>query len=63
MYYDALGIYVAFAGFLASGMFLSVLYYPHFWILSSMVTSIGRLREELEKKELAFKEHRFGSTE
>ncbi len=60
MYYDALGIYVAFAGFLVSGMFVSVLYYPHFWILSSMASSLGRLQEELEKKKLAFEEHRFG---
>lgn len=53
MYYDALGIYVAMAGFLASGAFLSVLYYPHFWILSGMITSMGRLKEELQNEELA----------
>ena len=71
MYYDSLGIYVALIGVLASGAFLSVLYYPHFWILSSMTTSIGRLREELENKELALdnegvgvlKGHRFGLAE
>ncbi len=63
MYYDSLGIYVALIGFLVSGTFLSVLYYPHFWILSSMTTSIGRFREELEKKELAFEGRRFGLTE
>ena len=60
MYYDSLGIYVAFIGFLASGTFLSVLYYPHFWILSSMITSMGRLREELDKGVGVLKGHRFG---
>lgn len=53
MYYDALGIYAAFAGLLASGVFLSVFYYPHFWFLTSMVTVMGKLKEELEHKELA----------
>ncbi len=53
MYFDTLGLYVALAGFLASGAFLSVLYYPHFWILSAMIASMGRLKEELENKELA----------
>ncbi len=53
MYYDTLGLYVALAGFLASGAFLSVLYYPHFWILSGMITSMGKLKQDLENKELA----------
>ncbi len=51
MYYDAVGFVAAFAGFLASGVFLSVLYYPHFWILTSVVTVMGKLKEELENKE------------
>ncbi len=71
MYYDSLGISAALIGFLASGAFLSVLYYPHFWILSSIITSMGRLRGELEDKELALdnegvgvlKRHRFGLAE
>ena len=50
MYYDSAGIYVALCGFLASGMFLSVLYYPHFWILTSLITSAERIRKELESR-------------
>jgi O-antigen ligase len=42
----ATGIYVAFIGYLASGAFLSVLYYPHFWILTGITTVIGRLEKE-----------------
>ncbi len=49
MYYGALGLFAAFAGFLASAGFLSVLYYPHFWILSGMVTSLGRIQEQMRK--------------
>ncbi len=71
MYYDALGIIAGFAGFLASAAFLSVLYYPHFWILTTMVASMGRLKKELEKKEFdldmegvdVVKEPRFGLAE
>ncbi len=56
MYHAALGIFAAFAGFLASAGFLSVLYYPHFWILSAMVTSLGRVQEQLQKKPALKKE-------
>ncbi len=52
MYHDALGMGAALAGFLASGAFLSVMYYPHFWILSTMVACLGNLMEELRKKEM-----------
>jgi probable O-glycosylation ligase (exosortase A-associated) len=46
LHHVATGIYVAFIGYLASGAFLSVLYYPHFWILTGITTAMGQLEKE-----------------
>ena len=38
---------VALAGYLACGLFISVLYYPHFWYLMAFAIVIDRLSRQL----------------
>ena len=40
-YYMSLSLNIGMIGFLVSGTFISVLYYPHFWILLSLSSSLN----------------------
>lgn len=51
LYYDSYGILGAFAGYLVSGIFLSVLYYPHFWILTSLTTAMSNIARNEQIKD------------
>jgi O-antigen ligase len=42
-----LGIMGGLIGFLVSGAFLSVLFYPQFWLLCSLSTALGNLMKDL----------------
>ena len=48
------GLFSALAGFFASGTFLSVLYYPHYWYLSGFIVAAssvaGRLQPDLAQE-------------
>jgi O-antigen ligase len=39
----SVGIDAALVGFLASGTFLSVLFYPHIWVLTAFTTAVSRV--------------------
>jgi O-antigen ligase len=41
-------IYGALFGYLVSGIFLSVLYYPHFWLLCALPVAIKNISNDLE---------------
>lgn len=45
-----LGIMGALIGYFVSGIFLSVLYYPHLWILLSLCTTLSHVGEKLLSK-------------
>ena len=42
------GVMIAFAAYFATGAFLSVLYYPHFWILMALLNALRMNRESGE---------------
>jgi len=44
--YIMLGVQGALLGYLVSGIFLSVLYYPHFWILIAITVAIRNVAEK-----------------
>jgi len=53
MKFIMLGINGALLGYLVSGMFLSVLYYPHFWFLTAISVAIKNVvQAEVEKIKL-----------
>jgi len=39
------GIYCGFVAYLVTGIFISVLYYPHFWILTSITTAMHKIKD------------------
>ena len=43
LYYLALAFLASFAGYFASGTFLSVLYYPHYWYLTVILVAATRI--------------------
>ena len=49
----AFGLTLALVGFLSSGAFLSVLYYPHLWILLGLSVAVNRCSADNRAKELA----------
>jgi O-antigen ligase len=49
----AFGLNLALVGYLASGAFLSVLYYPHLWILLGLSVAVNRCSANKQLKELA----------
>jgi O-antigen ligase len=44
------GLAIAMIGYLVSGIFLSAFYYPHFWFLSAMITSIYLIANNTTQK-------------
>jgi probable O-glycosylation ligase (exosortase A-associated) len=51
-YYLSLAFIASFAGYFASGTFLSVLYYPHYFYLTAMIVAIKNL---VEQRKMMFK--------
>ena len=49
----AFGLNLALVGFLTSGAFVSVLYYPHLWILLGLSVAVNRCSANMQPKELA----------
>jgi O-antigen ligase len=49
----AFGLNLALVGYLSSGAFLSVLYYPHLWILLGLSVAVNRCSADMQSKELA----------
>ena len=43
----SLACIASFGGYFASGTFLSVLYYPHYWYLTGLIVAVKRLSAEL----------------
>ncbi len=43
MYYLSLAFLASFAGYFASGTFLSVLYYPHYWYLTAILVAAKKI--------------------
>jgi hypothetical protein len=42
-YFLSLAFMASLAGFFASGTFLSVLYYPHYWYLTAMIAATRKV--------------------
>jgi putative inorganic carbon (hco3(-)) transporter len=54
----AFGLNLALVGYLTSGAFLSVLYYPHLWILLGLSAAVNRCSANKQPKELAVENRR-----
>jgi O-antigen ligase len=52
IYYDTLALNAAMIAFLAGGTFISVLYYPHYWILLSLSSALGFIAQQQNHQEL-----------
>jgi len=50
-YYLSLAFLASFAGYFASGTFLSVLYYPHYWYLTGILVATTRIAKNLTSHE------------
>ena len=63
LYYMAHGLDGALVGYLASGFFVTVLYYPYFWINLAMTVSLNAIaRKKIEGKDRARVESPAGSS-
>jgi probable O-glycosylation ligase (exosortase A-associated) len=51
VYYLSLAFLASFAGYFASGTFLSVLYYPHYWYLTAILVATTRIAKNLASHE------------
>jgi O-antigen ligase len=49
--YLSLAFIASFAGYFASGTFLSVLYYPHYWYLTAILVATTRIAKNLKSQE------------
>ena len=47
-YFLSLAFMASLAGFFASGTFLSVLYYPHYWYLTAMIVATRKIVDNAE---------------
>ncbi len=48
-------IYCSLAGYLIGGIFLSVLYYPHFWIICGFISALNEtMKNEINKMETSY---------
>lgn len=49
--YLSLAFIASFAGYFASGTFLSVLYYPHYWYLTAILVATTKIAKNLKSQE------------
>jgi hypothetical protein len=49
----SISLIASFSGFLSAATFLSVLYYPHFWILTSLIVATNNISENSENWEIS----------
>lgn len=54
-YFLAAALFTAIAGYLASGSFISVLYYPHYWYLTAMIVATRKIASRSMAREASGK--------